>query len=246
MKAYSKADPGRSGSQINEDLFAYAHALKKGIEYVGSCGTVFFQTHLKMAKFLGLPQPFPQLDKHSNLVEIKAEEYSKEVYPDPNDLIDAEFITLARNKFLTLVTPLTKSVNPRVAVHIRRGDVKMDNKMRYVPNAYYVEVIKKIKELVPNAEVAIYSESQSSENFQVFRDLGCNLFLDADLEFTWKEMIFADVMVMSKGSFAYVPALYNQNFVIYYQAWYAKLNHWHSNEDPQLWEKLKTFLENKR
>jgi hypothetical protein len=243
MKAYSHASPDRTGSQINEDIFAYAHCSKKGWEYIGSCGTVHFPNHYKLSKMLGLPLPFTQLPSdHTSYIEIKSGDYSREVYSDPNILIDHSFIGLLRDKFLSLVPVPARPDNPKVAVHIRRGDVKMGNLARYVPNAYYVGMIQKIKEITPHAEIAIYSEANSSENFNVFRELGCKLFLDADLEFTWKEMIFADVLVMSKGSFAYVPALYNQNFVIYHPAWYTKLDHWHSNDDPQLWKHLKSVL----
>lgn len=48
---------------------------------------------------------------------------------------------------------------------------------------------------------------------------------------------------MSKSSFAYVPAIYNNNFVIYYPAWYPKLNHWHDTHAPDLWNNLQLFLD---
>jgi len=47
---------------------------------------------------------------------------------------------------------------------------------------------------------------------------------------------------MSKSSFSYVPALYNKNFVVYYPAWYDKLNHWTSSDDLDLWDKIRNYI----
>lgn len=243
MKAYSKALPDRCGSQINEDIFVQAHCVKNGLDYVGSYGQAHFSNHYKLSELLGLPLPCQKLPaSYADYVEIKPEAYSRAVYPDPNLLLDQKFIESLRAKFFQKVS-LPSTIGPQAAVHIRRGDVKRDNLMRYMPNSYYVETIKKIQQVFPNVVVSIFSESISSESFDEFRDLGCRLFLDADLQFTWKAMIFSDILVMSKGSFAYVPALYNNNFVIYYPAWYPKLSHWHHADTPELWNNLKLFLD---
>lgn len=243
MKAYSKALPDRSGSQINEDIFVQAHCVKNGLDYVGSYGQAHFANHYKLSELLNLPLPCQKLPaSYAGYVEIKPEAYSRAVYPDPNLLLDQKFIETLRAKFLLNVNP-PSFTRPQAAVHIRRGDVKKDNLLRYMPNSYYVETIKKIQQVSPGVVVSIFSESVSSESFDEFLDLGCQLFLDADLEFTWKVMIFSDILVMSKGSFAYVPAIYNNNFVIYYPAWYPKLNHWNHPDAPELWNNLKLFLD---
>lgn len=242
MKAYSKATHDRSGSQINEDIFAQACCVKNGLDYVGSYGQAHFANHHKLSKLLNLPLPFPKLPaSYAGHTEIKPEDYSRANYPDPNLLLDQSFIQSLRDKFL-LAEKIPTHRGLSAAVHIRRGDVKANNQMRYIPNAYYVEVIKKIQQ-TGSIEVSIFSETESSESFDEFRKLGCKLFLDADLIFTWKEMIFSDILVMSKGSFAYVPAIYNSNFVIYYPAWYPKLDHWHDTHDPELWNNLQLFLD---
>lgn len=191
MKAYSKATTDRSGSQINEDIFAQAHCVKMGLDYIGSCGQAHFANHHKLSKLLNLPLPFPTLPaSYADYTEIKPEDYSRAKYPDPNLLLDQNFIQGLRDKFwLAEKIPARRGLN--AAIHIRRGDVKAGNQMRYIPNAHYVEVIKKIQQ-TGNVEVSIFSESESSENFNEFRELGCKLFLDADLLFTWKQMIFSD------------------------------------------------------
>ena len=78
-----------------------------------------------------------------------------------------------------------------------------------------------------------------------FEKLGCELKLDCDLEFTWTELINSDVLIMSIGSFSYIPAMYNKGFVIFYPAWYKKISHWNDNDDSDLYKNLKNFLNSK-
>lgn len=234
-KAYSRARDDRAGSVINEAIFAWAHASKRGLNYLGTCGynpgtKNHFEDNYRLSKLLNLPLPAkdfptPYLDYR----EITSSEYSPAIYSDVNRLLDSKFIEMLRVRYLETNPPLAQ--NPFAAIHIRRGDVKSDNQMRYSPNAYYMRIIQKLLERRPNLELRIFSESDSSESFQEFIDLECKLFLDHDLVDTWRQMICSDVLVMSKSSFAYVPAIYNSKLVIYQPAWYAKLNHWQHVDD---------------
>ena len=47
-------------------------------------------------------------------------------------------------------------------------------------------------------------------------------------------MISADIFIMSKSSFSYVPAVFNNNKVIYTEMWHKKLDNWISHNDPNL------------
>lgn len=247
-KAYCESRLDGAGAVINEELFVLAHCYKNNLEFVGSYGfnhTIVnhFQNHYALCQLLDLPLPAPQLPaSYHNYKRIKEEDYGSNIYPDVNNLVDDKFIQMIRLKFLSK-NPLPTFSKPQVAVHIRRNDVRIGN-TRYIPNSYYVDVIKKLKEVNSNIEISIFSQSNSSESFDEFEKLGCSLQLDKDLVSTWKKMIAANILVMSKGSFSYVPALYNSNFVIFYPAWYQKLNHWHHIEDPNLWSDVKAHLSN--
>lgn len=252
MKAYVKSRLDGAGAVINEELFVYAHCFKNQLEYIGSYGfntTIknHFENHYALSQFLNLPLPVKVEYEITNLhkdelVEIKEHHYSPDVYPNVNQLLDESFINMLRTKFCSKLSchPVVRQ-KPQVAIHIRRGDVKIGN-TRYTPNSYYVDIIENLKAINPNFEITIFSQSESSEPFSEFIQLGCKLQLDTDLVSTWKEMIFADVLVMSKGSFSYVPAIYNSNFVIFQPAWYIKLNHWHHIEDPNLWSDVKDSI----
>ena len=215
-KAYSISRVDRCGSQVNEDIFVYAYCIQSNLDFIGPVGDNWFNEHTKLTELLNLPLPIKQLPETLDLIKIGEADYSKEIYPDKN---------------------------PKVSIHIRRGDVSFHSHThRYIPNSYFLGLVRNIIEIAPSSEVTIFSESKSSEPFDDFIKLGCKVLLDTDLVDIWKEMITCDILFMSKSSFSYVPALYNKNFVVYYPAWYDKLNNWTSSEDPDLWEKIRNYI----
>lgn len=246
IEAYSIAIPDRSGSKINEDLFVYAHCLKMGYNYNGPIGTNWLEDHTKLCSLLNLPLPLQNPPEGGSAKRIKEEEYSRRVYPDVNQLITPDFLDLIRERAGKNILPVEKSRNPKISLHIRRGDVSLHTHAnRYIPNQYFLDSCKKILERFPNSEISIFSESNSSESFEQFLEIGCTLKLDLDLVETWKELINSDVFFMSKSSFSYVPAMYNKNLIVHYPAWYQKLEHWLDCQDPFLWDKIYEFLEKK-
>jgi len=241
--SFIRSSNDRSGSQINESIFAWGYSYKKRINYLGSFGDFNFDDHFKLSKMLNIPLPFKNKPSDwDNSFLLESDDYSS---INPNYFIDDDFLKIIREKYW-IDKERFKFKYPKVCVHIRRGDVKKGNiQGRYVPNSYYVDIVKNMRIISPNSRILIFSESESEEGFQEFSDIGCELKIDCDLKFCWEEMISCDVFVMSVGSFSYVPAMYNSGFVIFYPAWYTKLNHWNHKDDPDIFNKLKSYLEKK-
>jgi len=242
-RAYSISRVDRCGSQVNEDIFVYAHCIQSNLDFVGPVGNNWFKEHTKLAELLNLPLPIKELPNTLDLIKIAETDYSKEIYPDRNDLITPSFIDYLRERSSSNINYNSHYKNPKVVIHIRRGDVSFHTHThRYIPNSYFLNLVRKVIEISPFLDITIFSESNSSESFDDFTNLGCKVLLDTDLADIWKEMITCDVLFMSKSSFSYVPALYNKNFVVYYPAWYDKLNHWTSSDDPDLWDKIRNYI----
>jgi hypothetical protein len=242
-RAYSISRVDRCGSQVNEDIFVYAHCIQLNLDFVGPVGNNWFKEHTKLTELLNLPLPIKELAHNLDLVKIEESDYSKEIYPDRNDLITPSFIDHLRKRSSANINYDIRFGNPKVVIHIRRGDVSFHtHSHRYIPNSYFLNLVRNFIEISPSSDITIFSESNSSESFDDFIRLGCKVLLDTDLADIWKEMITCDVLFMSKSSFSYVPAVYNKNFVVYYPAWYDKLNHWTSSEDPDLWDKIRNYI----
>ena len=257
-KAFFESLGDRVGSKINEELFVYAYCEKHGITF----GTVVdpwehtdplcemsrYELHKSLYNFLGLPQSVQKnfaSDEEVEWVKI-TDEYTKY---DSTDLFTESFIETLREKFYQNTENVSREnlENIVVAVHIRRGDVGINNKLRYTPNSYYLDMIDRIRKKCPNAIINIFSDTayqneENTESLDEFKMKGCNLFINLREDETWKKMINSDILIMSKSSFSWVPALYNKNFVIYQNCWLKKLNEWVSNEDIDIDEKIETFI----
>lgn len=107
----------------------------------------------------------------------------------------------------------------KIAVHVRRGDVSAKaNRSRYTGNSVIVTSVKQVIGALNlwNLPFEICVHSQGDPNgFQAFRDLGCALSLDADAQWTMRQLIEADILVMSKSSFSFTSALVNAGVKIY-------------------------------
>jgi hypothetical protein len=101
-------------------------------------------------------------------------------------------------------------------VHVRRGDVDPCNEWtdRYLPNSYYLDVLRKyVPRRVP---VSIYSESWSFEPWTDFPAPRHKVHLDTDLAEVWRAVMSAKYVVLSLSSFVYIPAILNPTATVLY------------------------------
>tara|TARA_B100000073_G_scaffold331184_1_gene320350 strand:+ start:1235 stop:1957 length:723 start_codon:yes stop_codon:yes gene_type:complete len=218
---YSYLTRDRSGAQIQDMILCKAYCNNNNIEYLGCCYDEFkevssytqnrnLKNTVKLCKFLNFE--IPVLKKSSNVVCCQKKYI--------NALITPEFQKNMREKMEQNLIKIKHDESDEfvVAVHIRRGDVTKDGRwfFRYTDNEYYTKIIKYIKDSKPNAKIYIFSERNSYESFDEFKNMGCILMLDTDLSEAWNYMIQADIFVMASSSFSIVPALFNTTGQILY------------------------------
>ena len=118
-----------------------------------------------------------------------------------------------------------------IAVHLRRGDVTIDNKesFRYSPNDYSVRVVKQVLSVLRglgiSATVHVYSQGRNSD-FADFEPLRVSLHINESPFVTFHNLVKADMLIMAKSSFSYAPALLSRGVKIYEPFWHAPLSHW--------------------
>ena len=111
-----------------------------------------------------------------------------------------------------------------IAIHIRRGDILLDNNvtnknlsMRFSDNNYFINVLKNvIDKLKADKPIAIYLFSQGNINdfkdFLQFKNL--NYCINKNPIDSFLHMVFADILITSKSSFSYKPALLNNGIKV--------------------------------
>jgi len=133
-----------------------------------------------------------------------------------------------------------------IALHIRRGDVCINFKKRYIEDKYYIDLIvlftKILKEAKKKFKIHIYSEENLKT--ELYENLNCSFFLNTDISESWVDMINADIFVMSKSTFSMVPGIYNSNMVIYHPFFFNPLKSWISTKDSHFESSIKKYIQN--
>lgn len=106
-----------------------------------------------------------------------------------------------------------------IAIHVRRGDIMADPsnpnlRMRYLSNDYFERVLRQVVDSLPTAKpIHIYFFSQGvAEDYPEFagyENLHWCMHMSARESFL--HMVFADLLITSKSSFSYKPALLNRH-----------------------------------
>ena len=238
---YSIGRKDRSGSVVSDMLYAHAFAFAHNVTYLGACFTVKGlpkedTRHLLQALQWTDILPFscpPGVDASLNLAKPNATELSPLMLSDDVyrfKLKESYFTPAWRESIQKSLrkehrenqgTPLEENQPYEIAVHVRRGDVSPCKHIRrYLHNKHYLTLID---QFTPSPEergnrtvhVTIYSESVSFEPFDVFRERGYTVELDTeDLAVVWKALATADLAILSRSYFSFVPAAVNPNTVV--------------------------------
>lgn len=142
-----------------------------------------------------------------------------------------------------------------IAIHVRRGDIMIDPTspnlaMRYLSNDYFEKVLKQVVNSVQTSKpIHIYFFSQGIPEdypeFSTFQNL--HWCLDMNAQESFLHFVYADLLITSKSSFSYKPALLNKGIKV------CPRNFWHEYPDSADWilcendggfntEKLKRIL----
>lgn len=123
-----------------------------------------------------------------------------------------------------------------IAIHVRRGDI-MDPKSsqyskRVLSNKYFERVLAGVVAHVPSEKpVEIYFFSQGSRQqfseFESFEHL--HWCFDMDAQSSFLHMVYADLLITSRSSFSYKPALLNRGIKI------CPPKFWHGYPDASDW-----------
>ncbi|WP_397445419.1 hypothetical protein [Polaribacter sp. R77954] len=193
------------------------------------------------------------LFKESNVKEVALQKKIIASYKTKNVVFIAEqdqfykdqfgVIQEMQNKFYN--APLRKqdklqfdNTTYNIAIHVRRGDIvegqnKIENHtMRWMTNDYFINTLQNTLDYIStDKKVCIYLFSQGKKEdfieFEQFSNLTYCLDMGAIESFL--HMVYADVLITSKSSFSYKPALLNKGLkIVPKDFWhgYPKSNDW--------------------
>lgn len=127
--------------------------------------------------------------------------------------------------------------NFNIAIHVRRGDIMADPNnpnlaMRYLSNDYFEKVLNQtLTSLQCNKPIHIYFFSQGQpEDYPEFKKFpNLHWCMDMEAQESFLHMVYADLLITSKSSFSYKPALLNKGIKI------CPKNFWHGYPNTSDW-----------
>lgn len=134
-------------------------------------------------------------------------------------------------------TLLYSSDNFNIAIHVRRGDIMTNPNnpnlaIRYLSNDYFERVLKQvINNLHTSKPIHIYFFSQGKKNdypeFANYQNI--HWCLDMNAQESFLHFVYADLLITSKSSFSYKPALLNKGIKV------CPKNFWHGYPNSNDW-----------
>ena len=127
--------------------------------------------------------------------------------------------------------------NFNIAVHVRRGDIMGDPnspimQQRFLSNDYFEKVLRAVLDNInPHKPVHIYFFSQGRpDDYPEFAGLpNLHWCLTMGAQDSFLHFVFADLLITSKSSFSYKPALLNNGIKV------CPRNFWHGYPDAPDW-----------
>ncbi len=129
--------------------------------------------------------------------------------------------------------------NCNIAVHVRRGDIVQaageDNPnltMRYQNNEYFVAALEKALSLAPadkEAHIWVFTQSAPSEFPELTAYPNVHFCNELGAQDSFLHMVYADILVTSKSSFSYKPALLSKGIRV------CPRNFWHGYPEDDSW-----------
>ena len=117
-----------------------------------------------------------------------------------------------------------------IAVHIRRFN-KHDNRIegfRYASEEYYLNKINNLRQKYKDKKLLFHIYSQGNiEDFIKYNANDTILKINMNLFDTFKEMVGANALIMSKSSFSYTAAILSDGDIYYLNFWHPPMKHWY-------------------
>lgn len=158
-------------------------------------------------------------------------------YYEQSNLID-----ILKEKFYSSKSRMNDKViyskdNFNIAIHVRRGDIMVNQSnpnlfMRYLSNDYYEKVLKGVvNNIITSKPIHIYFFSQGNPSdypeFSIYKNI--HWCMDMNAQESFLHFVYSDLLITSKSSFSYKPALLNNGIKI------CPKNFWHSYPESQDW-----------
>lgn len=182
------------------------------------------------------------VEKKENLINIKGNYPSHENIPYDEikrvdlstiyNLVESNIDSVLNSESFSKIKNLFKEGKTKkeegkvVSLHVRRPNRYDIGDYGYTQDEYFMRVISEIKNKHNDIEkIKLYSQGKP-EMFEKFSEFNVELHLNESIEETFTDLVFSDILVMSKGSFSYCAGLLSEGTVYYLPFWHKPKSTW--------------------
>lgn len=127
--------------------------------------------------------------------------------------------------------------NFNIAIHVRRGDIMADPqneslRQRYLSNEYFERVLTQVLERVKTDKpihIYFFSQGKPEDYLEFSKYENLHWCMDMRATDSFLHMVYADLLITSKSSFSYKPALLNRGIKV------CPKNFWHGYPEAEDW-----------
>lgn len=124
-----------------------------------------------------------------------------------------------------------------IAIHVRRGDIMSDPSnanlaMRYLSNDYFEKVLKQVVDSIQISKpihIYFFSQGIPADYPEFLKFPNLHWCLDMNAQDSFLHLVYADLLITSKSSFSYKPALLNNGIKV------CPKNFWHGYPNTKDW-----------
>jgi|688.fasta_scaffold295138_2 hypothetical protein len=180
----------------------------------------------KKEKFINIKSNYPLYDSINKSEETKID--LSIIYRKIENNLDycLNLESFHRIKELFLKDKTKKESEKYAAIHIRRPNRFDIGDYGYDSDDYFINAIDFIRENYSDIKkIKIYSQGKL-ELFSNFLGDDIELHLNESIEETFSDLVFSDILVLSKGSFSYCAGLLCDGIVYYIPFWHKPKKTW--------------------
>jgi hypothetical protein len=123
--------------------------------------------------------------------------------------------------------------NIKISIHIRRGDVDQSFTDRWLPDEYYLNIIKDLEvKYNGNFDLTIYTQRNNfnPDSFVKYKIIYDDESLDYEV---WSDLINSDILVIGKSAYSYSAGMLCDGVVVYPEEgmFHPKINSWIYNTE---------------
>ena len=163
----------------------------------------------------------------SKLVDFSLQEIYKKVEHNIDYCLSTESFKKIKTVFFENKNKnINLSVGKTVCVHIRRPNQFDIGDYGYSSDEHFLKVLDKIIQKNKDIKkIKIYSQG-NNEDFKKFSKYDVELNLNLSIEDTFINLVFSDILVLSKSSLSYCSGLLCNGEVYYTTFWHKPLKNW--------------------